>query len=158
MLNVGDVGDVVAVAVAVAVAAGDRLAAAGDGRPAHRQNRWESHASFSSSNKAADMIKRIVGLLCQLLRDVIKAVFIKAALIILRLCHRWVCTSWGDTSANHAVDIAYLFLLNFMRGRTKIRVERTKHICACIIYWVKNVSYLSHLSCAPPLDQTLAGW
>ena len=75
------------------VAAGDGLAAAGDGRPTHRQNSRESHASFSSSNKAAETIKRIVGLLYQLLLDSIKEVLIKAALIVVRLCCRWVHTS-----------------------------------------------------------------
>jgi len=39
MLHAGPVGDVAA--VAAADAAGDGLAAAGDGRPTHRQNSWK---------------------------------------------------------------------------------------------------------------------
>jgi hypothetical protein len=63
--NVGDVGEIFAVAVAVAV--GDGLAAAGDGRPTHRQISCELHAGVSSGINAAEIIIRIVVLLCQLL-------------------------------------------------------------------------------------------
>jgi len=146
VLNAGHIGDVVA--VAVAVAAGDGLAAAGNGRPTHRQNSWESHTSFSSSNKAAEMIEGFVGLLFQLLQDVIKEVLIEAALIVVRLCHRWVRTSWADPSADHAVDSVYLFGLNLWRGRTKICVEPTKYIYAWIITTVINVSCIALRLCS----------
>ena len=49
------------IAVAVSLAAGDGLAAAGDGRTTLRRNSWESNASFSSSNKAAETIKDLLG-------------------------------------------------------------------------------------------------
>jgi hypothetical protein len=39
------------------------------------------------------MIRKIVGLLYQLLRDIIKEILFKAALIVVRLRHRWVHTS-----------------------------------------------------------------
>jgi len=55
MFNTGDIGDVGDV-IAVAVPADNRLAAAGDDRSAHRQNSWKLHVSFSSSNKPAEMI------------------------------------------------------------------------------------------------------
>jgi len=54
-----DTGDV----IAVAGAAGDGLAAADNGRPTLRPNSRELHSSFSSSNTAAEMMKRIVRLL-----------------------------------------------------------------------------------------------
>jgi len=145
ILNAGHVGD--AVAVAVAVAAGDRLAAACDGRPTHRQNSWESHTSFSSSNKADETIKRIVGLLYQLFWDVIKEVLITAALIVVRLCHRSVHTSWVDPSADHAADTVYLFGWNLWRGRTTIRVKTMHYICACIINCENNVACIAHMLC-----------
>jgi len=79
--------------VAVAVAPGDGLAAAGDGRSTHRQNSGELHQGFSSSNITTETIERIVELLCQLRWDLIKTVFIKAALMIVRLYDRWVGTT-----------------------------------------------------------------
>jgi len=39
------------------------------------------------------MIERIVGLLNQLLQDVINELLIEAALIVVRVCHHWVHTS-----------------------------------------------------------------
>jgi len=122
--HVWDAGDVIA--VAVAVAAGNGLAAAGNGRPTHRQNSWDSLASFSSSNKAGEMIKRIVRQLYQVLQNVIKEVLIKAALMVVRLCYRWVHTRGVDPSANLAVGNVYHFRLKLLRGRTKIHVEMTK--------------------------------
>jgi hypothetical protein len=89
--NAGYVGDVVA--VAVDVAAGHGLAAAGDCGFNHRQNSWESHTSIRSSNKAAETIKRILGLLYQLFWDLLKEMIINAAQIVVRLFNRWVCTS-----------------------------------------------------------------
>jgi len=66
----------------------------------------------------------------------------------VRLCHRWVCTSWVDPSADHAADIVYLFGFNFWRGRTKIRIRMAKYICACIINRVINVSCNPHALCS----------
>jgi len=116
ILNAGHVGNVVA--VAVAVAAGDGLAAAGDGRPTHMQNSWESYTRFSRGNKAAEMIEWLLMLPYQLLRDIMKAVLIDAAPIIGRFCHRWVHTSWLDPSTDLAANIAFLFGLNLWPGRT----------------------------------------
>jgi hypothetical protein len=79
MLNTGDVGDVGDV-IAVAVPADNRLAVAGDGRSAPRQNSWKLHISISSSNKPAEMINRIVRLPYYLLHDVIKKDLIRVAL------------------------------------------------------------------------------
>jgi len=134
--------------VAVAVAAGDGLAAAGDGRPAHRQKSWESHASFHSSDKAAETNRTIVGLLWQLLRDLINEVLINAALIIVRLCHCWVHTKWVDLSVNHDAGNLYLSGLNLWRGKTKIDVESTKYICACIVNHAINVSCIALVWCS----------
>jgi len=139
ILNAGDVGDV----VVVAVAARDGLAAAGDGRPAHWQNSWESHASICSSNKAAETIERIVRLLYQLLKDVIKEDLIKAALIGVRLCHRWVHTIGVDLLANHPAVTVKHFGLNLWRKRTIIHVETTNYICACIINCIIDVSCIA---------------
>jgi len=149
--HLGDAGNVVA--LAVAVAAGNGLAAAGDGRPTHRQNSWELHASFSSSNKAAETMKSIVGLLSQLLQDVIKEVLIKAALIIVRWCHCSVCTGGVDPSANHAVDIAYGFVINHLDGRIKMRVQMTKYICAFIMPCVIIVSCIALTLCCTSLTK-----
>jgi len=66
----------------------------------------------------------------------------------VRLCHRWVCTSWVDPPADHAADIVYRFGLNLWRGRTEIRVETTKYICACIISRVINVSCIALRLCS----------
>jgi len=48
--------------------------------------------SRAGTTPSAEMSERIVGLLYQLLRDIIKQVLIKAALINVRLCHYWVRT------------------------------------------------------------------
>jgi hypothetical protein len=53
-----------------------------------------------------------------------------------------------DPSADHAADIVYLFGLNLWRGRTKIRVETTKYICAYIINRVINVSCIALTLCS----------
>jgi len=116
--------------------------------PTDRQNSWESHTSFSSSNQAAEKSKRIVGLLYQLLQDVIKEVLLNAALIVVRLCPRWVCTSWVDPLADHAMDIIYHFGLNLWWGRTKIWVKRTKYICACSFNPVINVPCITIMLCS----------
>ena len=94
------------------------------------------------------MIKRIVGLLYHLLWDVIKEVLIKAALIVLRLCHRWVCTSWVDSTADKAADIVDLFDLNLERGRKKICIETKKYICVCTINSVIDVSCIAFMLCS----------
>ena len=87
-------------------------------------------------------------LLYQLLREVIKEALIKAALIVLRLCHRWVCTSFVDPSADHAGDTVYLLGLNLRWGRMTIHVERTKNICACMINRVINVPGIALTLCS----------
>jgi len=113
-----------------AVAARDGLAAAGDGRPTHRQNSGALHAGFSSSVNAAKMIIPIVGQRYQLLWDIIRYVFINAALIILRQWHCGVHTYWLDSSANHVADIAYPFGSNLCQERQKVHFKQTKYICA----------------------------
>jgi len=134
ILNAGHVGHACnVIAVAVYVAARDWLAADGDGRPPDWQNSWELLANLSSSNKAAETITRIVGPLDQFLWHVINELLIPAALIIVRLCHHWVRTSWVDSSANYASNIVYHFALNLWQGKTEIRIGMTKDICACII-------------------------
>ena len=125
--------------IAIAVTAGDRLAAAGDGKPGNRLNSWESHASISSTNKTAERIEKLVGLLDQLLWDIIKEVLINAVLIFVRLCDCWVHISWVDSLANHAVDIVDHFGLNLWWGRSRIRVEMMKCICDFINNCVINV-------------------
>jgi hypothetical protein len=79
--NIGNVGNVVAVAVAVYVAAVDGPTAAGDGRPTNWQNCCELVCSISRTNKGYELMKRIVGLLFQLLWNMIKEVLNNAALI-----------------------------------------------------------------------------
>jgi len=137
----------------VAVAAGDGLAAAGDGRPTHRENRWELPTGFSSSNTATETLERIVGPLYQLLHDIIKEVLINAAPIVARLCHCSVRTSWVDPSADHVVENVYLSGFNVWRGGTKIRVETTQYICACIIARVINVSFIVLTLCSTCLTK-----
>jgi len=87
-------------------------------------------------------------MLNKLLRDPIKNILIKAALIVVRLCHRWVHTSWVDRSADHAADIVYLVGSNLWRGRTQICIEMTKYMCACIIDHVINVSCIALTLCS----------
>lgn len=57
-------------------------------------------------------MKRIMGLLYWLLRDVLKEFLIKAGIIVVWLYHSWVSTSLVDTSVNHASDIIYVFGFN----------------------------------------------
>jgi len=102
------------------------------------------------------MITRIVGLLSQLLRDVIKEVLITAAQIVLRLCHHWVRTRWEDPSANYAADIIYLFGLNLCQGRMKIRVQTTEYISAWIINHLLNVTGIALTLCSTSWSKL--GW
>jgi len=94
------------------------------------------------------MIDRIVGLLYQLPQDIMRKVLIKATLIVVRLCHRWVHTSWVDPLANLAGDIVYLCGLNHWGGRIKIRIATTKYICACIINRMLHVSCITLTLCS----------
>jgi len=94
------------------------------------------------------MIEWIVGLLYQLLQDLIEVVLINAALIVVRLCHCWVRISWVDPSANHTVDIVYLIGLGFRRGKTNIRVQMTKYISACFINRRINVCCIAVMMCS----------
>jgi len=151
--HVGDVGEIVA--VAVAVAAGDGLPAAGDSRPTHRQNSWELHASFSSSNIAAETIERIVGLIHKLLWDRIKEVLNIAALIVERLCHSWGHPSWVDSSTHHAVDLVNLLGWNLWWGRTKVGAEIKRFICAWNINRVHNASCIAFTLCSTSLSKLL---
>jgi len=48
----------------------------------------------------------------------------------------------------HAVDSVYLFASNLWQGRTKIRVDKTKYICACIHKCVINISYIALTLCS----------
>ena len=88
-------------------------------------------------------MKRIAELLNQLLRDAINGLLNTAAPIVVWLCHHWVRTSGVDPSANHAANIYYLFSFNLWRGRTKIRIEMTKYICACSFICAINVSCIA---------------
>jgi len=103
---------------------------------------------YNKLNKFNDGDLVFAVVLYQLLRDVIKDVLVKAALIVVKLCHRWVCTSWVHPSADHAADIVYLFRLNLWRRRRKIRFETMKYICACIINHVINVSWIALMFCS----------
>ena len=109
-------------------------------------NTDEDHMLASASaTKLLRRSKHIVVPLYQLLPDIIKDVLIKAALIILRLCHRWVCTSWVDPSAHLGADCVYHFDLNLWRGRKKFHIETTNSISACIIHRVINVCCIAHM-------------
>lgn len=79
------------------------------------------------------MVKRIVGLLYWLLCHVIKEVLFIAAPIIVKLCHRWVCTSSVDPLLNCAAHRVYFLHLNFWHGSTKSFIEITKYISACSV-------------------------
>jgi len=94
------------------------------------------------------MITRIVGVPYQLLREVMKELLIKAALIVVRLCHSSVHACGVDPSANYVTDIVYLFGLNRRQGRMKIRIETTKFVCACIINFVIVVSCIALTLCS----------
>jgi len=94
------------------------------------------------------MIKRIVGLLYRLLQGIYKELQMNATLIIVRLCHHWVYTSWVDHSPNHAADIVYLFGWNLWWGRTKIYVKMMKHICGCVINCMINVFCVMLILCS----------
>ena len=69
-------------------------------------------------------------------------------MIVVRLCHCWVHTSWVDPSVNHGADIFYLLSLNLWWGRNKIHIETTKHICACSIHRMINVYCISLTLCS----------
>jgi len=68
-------------------------------------------------------------------------------------CHRWVRTSRVDSSADHAADIVYHFGLNLWQVRTKIRVETTKYICACILHCVINIACITRTMCTTSLTK-----
>jgi len=86
--HIGDICDVIA--IAVGVTAGDRLTAAGDGKPTNTQNSWELPSCFGGSYKATLMVKRIVGLHYPLLQVLIKKVLNNAAQIVVMFCNCWV--------------------------------------------------------------------
>jgi hypothetical protein len=94
------------------------------------------------------MIKRIVELVYQPLKHVLKEVVIKAGLIIVRLGHCWVCPSGVDPSVDHAADIVYLFAWNPGLERTKIRFEMMKYVISWINYQVIEVSYIALTLCS----------
>ena len=110
---------------------------------AHRQNSRGSPASFSNRNTAAKMINWIGRLLCMLCQDISKNVLITATMIMLRLCHRWVHTSWVDPLTNHGADIANHIGQNLCRGTMQIHRERMKCISVCIMNLVINVSCIA---------------
>jgi len=114
-----------------------------NGRPAHRQNSWESHVSLNCRSKTHERINRMVRMLYKLILDVIEEVIINAVLRILRLCHHWICTSWVDPSANHAADTVYHFNLNHWRVGTNICVETMNYIWACIINLMIYASWIT---------------
>jgi hypothetical protein len=103
------------------------------------------------------MIKSIVRLHLLLLQDVMKTALIKAALIVRRICDHSVHNSSVDYSANYAVDINNLFALHLCRGRTKIRFQRTKFICRCILHCRRNASCIRRNVVFHLLDQALVG-
>jgi len=77
-----------------------------------------------------------------------KEVLIKAAPIVVRLCHPCVHTSRADPWENHAAGIVYLVGSNLRQGRTKIDFETTKFIWPCIIHGVINVSCIALRLCS----------
>jgi len=93
-------------------------------------------------------MKRTVRLLYQLLRNTIKEVLVKAALIIVRLCHRCVRTSRVDPWDNHAMDNVYRSGLNPWWRRFKIRVKMTRYIFAYMTNRVINVSCITLTLCS----------
>jgi len=109
--------------------------------------------TLCSSNTAAETIERIVALCNQLLRDLINAVLSIDTLIVVRLCHGWVRTSWVDPSANHAVDIVDPSGLNFWWGRMKIRIRMTKFLSAGAIKRMIDVSCIARKFCSTSQTQ-----
>jgi len=144
------------IAAAVAVSAGDWLAAAGNGWPAHSQNSWELHATFRSRINAAETIKTIVGLLYPPHWDVINKAFIKVPVMGAKLCHHRVRTNGVDSERNHPADTVKFVRSNLEWWRMKILSKMTQYTCACIINCVNNVLFgpyvVLHL-----LDQTRVG-
>jgi hypothetical protein len=61
----------------------------------------------------------------------------------LRLCHRWICTSWVDPAANHAADTVHYFDLNHWRAGTNISVETVHYICTCIVNLIIYASWIT---------------
>jgi len=127
-----------------------------DGRPALRQNSWESHASFSSSNKAVETIKRIVVLLNQLLQHVFKEVLIKAALSVVRLCHHWVRTSWVDCTVWYSAHINY-HLAWTSREDVWTSASRRWNSSVHALLTTGFMFLVSHICCAPPPGPNTGG-
>jgi hypothetical protein len=69
-----------------------------------------------------------------------KDLLIKAALIIVRLCHYWVCTSWVGSLANLAAYTLYLSGFNLWQGTMKMQIKTTTFVNACILKREMNVS------------------
>jgi len=93
-------------------------------------------------------MKRIVGLLYQLLRDVIKEVIIKAGLVVVRSRYGWVRSKWVDPWAYHAGNIIYHFGFTLWQGRMKIRVGTRKYIYACTLNCMINLSWIPLTLCS----------
>jgi len=125
----------------------DGLATAGDCRLTNRQNSWDLQASFSSTNWAAETIRRHVRRISQLFWNIIKEVLIKTALTIVRLCHHWVSICWVDPLVHHVSDNIYDCGMNIWWGRTNIPLETTKYIYACIINLAINDSGTALMLC-----------
>jgi len=141
MFNTGEVGAVGDVAaVAVAIPPGEQLAAAGDAKPANRENSIVFHASISSSSEASETIQWTVDLLHQLLSDMIQEFLIKAVLIFERLCRYWLRTRWMDPSAITAADIMDLVGLHLLCGGMNILSETMNSIREWIIIHMISVS------------------
>jgi len=143
--DVGDICDLIAVVVAGTVV--DGSAAADNSRPTLQLNCCKLHAVFSSSNKAAETIERIIRLFYQLLRVMVEEFLITADLIVVTLCHCWVRTTWLHPSANHPADISYHCGLDLWWSWMAIWIKMMKYICKRIIDDVINTSCIVLILC-----------
>jgi len=92
-------------------------------------------------------MKRTVRVLYHLPWNILKKVPIKAALIVVGLCHPLVSTSSVKRLVNHAMNIVMPCGLNLRGGRRKIHLEVMIYIPICIIHHVMNVSCIAFRSC-----------
>jgi hypothetical protein len=102
-------------------------------------------------------IKCNIALLNRPLWDINKKVLRKSLLIVVRLYHHWVSTSWVDPSENHIADCIYLFCYNLRRGEMKsLYLEDQFH--QCMHYYPNDECFCYHTYVIHHLlDQTLVG-
>ena len=109
-----------------------------------------------AATKLVEKNIRIVRVLYQLLRDIIKEVLIKAALIIVRLCDRWVRTSWVDRSAT-MLRMVSIFLVWTCVKEEPTSTSRPRNTSVDTLLTVWLMFLISHLGCAPPPGPN-SGW